>query len=132
LQQLVLGAEQHRPGEVVQYFGFEEDEPNAVLTIMAKTAGSEPNSSHTFMLDARTGEALETPSANGGFMMVMLRLHVDMFAGAARQVAAGVHGHSVCGRDHFRHRAVPAVHAPLKVRHRAPGQIHSPALARPA
>ncbi len=81
LAQLVEAAEQHRPGEVVQYFGFEDDEPNAVLTIMAKTAGTEPNSSHTFMLDARTGEALETPSANGGLMLFILRLHVDMFAG---------------------------------------------------
>jgi uncharacterized iron-regulated membrane protein len=81
LAQLVLAAEKHRPGEVVQYFGFEDDEPNAVLTIMAKTAGTEPNSSHTFMLDARTGEALETPSANGGVMLFILRLHVDMFAG---------------------------------------------------
>ena len=81
LQQLVRAAEAHRPGEVMQYFGWEEDEPNAVLTIMAPTAGTEPNSSHTFMLDARTGEAIETPSANGGLMMVMLRLHVDMFAG---------------------------------------------------
>ncbi|MCY0683018.1 PepSY-associated TM helix domain-containing protein, partial [Klebsiella pneumoniae] len=35
----------------------------------------------TFMLDARTGEAVEMPSANGGFTMVLLRLHVDMFAG---------------------------------------------------
>jgi uncharacterized iron-regulated membrane protein len=81
LQQLVQAAEQHRPGEVMQYFGFDEDEPNAAITIMAATAGTEPNSSHTFMLDARTGEALEMPSANGGFMMIMLRLHVDMFAG---------------------------------------------------
>ncbi len=81
LQQLVRAAEAHRPGEVMQYFGWEEDEPNAVLTIMAPTAGTEPNSSHTFMLDARTGEAIEVPSANGGIMMVMLRLHVDMFAG---------------------------------------------------
>ena len=81
LQQLAEASERHRPGEVMQYFGFEDDEPNAVLTIMAATAGTEPNSSHTFMLDARTGEALETPSANGGFMMTMLRLHVDMFAG---------------------------------------------------
>ena len=81
LAQLVQAAEAHRPGEVVQYFGFEDDEPNTVLTIMAKTAGTEPNSSHTFMLDARTGEALETPSANGGLMLFILRLHVDMFAG---------------------------------------------------
>ena len=81
LQQLVEAAQRHRPGEVVQYFGWDEDEPNAAFAIMAETAGTDPNSSHTFMLDTRTGEALEMPSANGGFMMVMLRLHVDMYAG---------------------------------------------------
>ncbi|KAF0867253.1 PepSY domain-containing protein [Pseudomonas sp. LD120] len=81
LQQLVKAAEAHRPGEVMQYFGWDADEPNGVMTIMARTAGTEPNSSHTFMLDARTGEAVAMPSANGGLMMVMLRLHVDMFAG---------------------------------------------------
>ena len=81
LQQLVQAAERHRPGEVVQYLGWEDDEPNGVVTIMAATAGTEPNSSHTFMLDARSGEAVEMPAANGGFMMLMLRLHVDMFAG---------------------------------------------------
>lgn len=81
LQQLVLKAEQHRPGEVMQYFGYEEDEPNGVVAIMAATAGTHPDQSHTFMLDARTGEAVAMPAANGGFMMLMLRLHVDMFAG---------------------------------------------------
>ncbi|MBV4461618.1 PepSY domain-containing protein [Pseudomonas sp. COR58] len=81
LAQLVEAAERHRPDEVVQYFGFEDDEPDGVLAIMAKTAGTEPNSSHTFMLDARTGEAVETPAANGGLMLFILRLHVDMFAG---------------------------------------------------
>lgn len=81
LQQLVETAERHRPGEVVQYFGFEDDEPNGVVAITAATAGTEPNSSHTFMLDARSGEAVEMPAANGGILMVILRLHVDMFAG---------------------------------------------------
>ncbi|MFS2161680.1 PepSY-associated TM helix domain-containing protein [Pseudomonas sp. Pseusp122] len=81
LDQLIKAAEAHRPGDAMQYFAWEEDEPNGVMAIMAATPGTEPNSSHTFMLDARTGEALEMPSANGGFMMVMLRLHVDMYAG---------------------------------------------------
>jgi uncharacterized iron-regulated membrane protein len=81
LQQLVEAAKAYRPHEVVQYLGWDEDEANAVLAITAATAGTEPNSSHTFYLDARTGEAIEAPSANGGFMMVMLRLHVDMYAG---------------------------------------------------
>lgn len=81
LQQLVQAAEAHRPGEVVQYLGWEDDEPNGVVAITAATAGTEPNSSHTFMLDARSGEPVAMPSANGGFMMTMLRLHVDLFAG---------------------------------------------------
>lgn len=81
LQQLVQAAEAHRPGEVVQYFGWDEDEPNGLYAFMGKTAGGDPNDTHTFMLDARTGEAVEKPSANGGLMMVMLRLHVDMYAG---------------------------------------------------
>ena len=81
LQQLIQAAEAHRPGEVMQYIDWDEEEPNAVYAIMAATAGTEPNASHTFMLDTRTGAPIEVPSANGGFMMVMLRLHVDMFAG---------------------------------------------------
>jgi uncharacterized iron-regulated membrane protein len=81
LQQLVQAAEAHRQGEVVQYLGWEDDEPNGVVAITAATAGTEPNSSHTFMLDARSGEPVAMPSANGGFMMTMLRLHVDLFAG---------------------------------------------------
>lgn len=81
LQRLVEAAERHRPGEVVQYVGYDEDEPNGVIAITAASAGTEPNSSHTFMLDARSGEAVAMPAANGGFMMLMLRLHVDLFAG---------------------------------------------------
>lgn len=81
LQELVQAAELHRPGEVVQYFGYDEDERNGVIAITAATAGTEPNSSHTFMLDARSGEAVEMPAANGGVLMFILRLHVDMFAG---------------------------------------------------
>ncbi|AHL77137.1 peptidase [Stutzerimonas stutzeri] len=81
LQQLVSAAERHRPNEVVQYLGWEDDEPAGVFAITAATAGTEPNSSYTFMLDARTGEALEMPAANGGLMMFFLRMHVDMFAG---------------------------------------------------
>ncbi|WP_445380678.1 PepSY-associated TM helix domain-containing protein [Pseudomonas syringae] len=80
LEQLARAAEAHRPGEVMQYFGWDDEDPHGVMAITAATAGTEPNSSHTFALDARTGEALEMPSANGGFMMVMLRLHVDLYA----------------------------------------------------
>jgi uncharacterized iron-regulated membrane protein len=81
LQQLVEAAERHRPGEVIQYLGYDADQRNGVVAITAATAGTEPNASHTFMLDARSGEAVAMPAANGGILMVILRLHVDMFAG---------------------------------------------------
>jgi uncharacterized iron-regulated membrane protein len=92
LQQLVLAAEAHRPGEAMQYFGWDDDEPNGVTAIMAATAGTEPNSSHTFMLDARTGEAFEKPAANGGFTMIMLRLHTDLYAGPWGMLFLGAMG----------------------------------------
>jgi uncharacterized iron-regulated membrane protein len=81
LQQLVDAAERHRPGEVLQYLGYDQDEPHGVIAITAASASSEPNTSHTFMLDARSGEALAMPAANAGVLMFILRLHVDMFAG---------------------------------------------------
>ena len=81
LEQLVAKAQAHRPGEAMQYLAWDEDDKNGVIAIMAATAGTEPNSSHTFMLDARTGDAVEMPSANGGLTLFLLRLHVDMFAG---------------------------------------------------
>ncbi|MFZ6048548.1 PepSY-associated TM helix domain-containing protein [Pseudomonas sp. CR3202] len=81
LQQLVDAAQRHRPGEVVQYLGYEKDEPNGVIAITAATAGTEPNASHTFMLDARSGEPVAMPAANGGVLMFILRLHVDLLAG---------------------------------------------------
>ncbi len=81
LEQLVAKAQAHRPGEAMQYLAWDEDDKNGVIAIMAATAGTEPNASHTFMLDARTGEAVETPAANGGLTLFLLRLHVDMFAG---------------------------------------------------
>ncbi|AQY68895.1 PepSY domain-containing protein [Pseudomonas veronii] len=81
LEQLVAKAQAHRPGEVMQYLAWDEDDPHGVIAIMAATAGTEPNASHTFMLDARTGATVEMPSANGGLTLFLLRLHVDMFAG---------------------------------------------------
>ena len=81
LEQLVAKAQAHRPGDVMQYLAWDEDDKNGVIAIMAATAGTEPNASHTFMLDARTGATVEMPSANGGLTLFLLRLHVDMFAG---------------------------------------------------
>ncbi len=84
------------------------------------------------MLDARTGEAIDVPSANGGIMMVMLRLHVDMFAGLPGKlllafmgilfVLAIISGTVLYLPFMRRHR----------LRYRAHRQVPALALARPA
>jgi uncharacterized iron-regulated membrane protein len=51
------------------------------------------------MLDARTGEAVAMPAANGGFMMFMLRLHVDMLAGLPGKLLLAFMGVCSCWRS---------------------------------
>lgn len=119
LQHLVLKAQAHRPGEVVQYFGYDEDEPDGVVAITAATAGTEPDASHTFMLDARTGEAVAMPAANGGLMMTLLRLHVDMFAGLPGKLLLAFMGCCSWWRSSPAPCSTP-LHAPPGVRHGAP------------
>ncbi|MBX6743069.1 MAG: PepSY domain-containing protein [Acetobacteraceae bacterium] len=92
LDAVVAAARAHRPSDVVQYIGWEADEPDALMVIMAATPGTEPNSSHTLFFDARTTQVLEAPGANAGLTLFLLRLHVDMFAGLPGKLLLGFMG----------------------------------------
>lgn len=81
LETLVHAAQAQRPGEVVQYLAWDAEQSEGMRVITAKTADTEPNSSHTFMLDTRTAAGVAMPSANGGLLQIVLRLHTDIFLG---------------------------------------------------
>ncbi|MDC7789850.1 PepSY domain-containing protein [Rhodoplanes sp. TEM] len=69
-----------RPGHVVPYLFFDRDRP-IVKVPTAPSMTTEPSSFHYRVFDTRTGAALDAAQPNEGFMYVMLRLHVDLFAG---------------------------------------------------
>jgi len=76
------------PGKVVQFYGPDEDDDRmAFVTLNDTIDGSEGFTS--LMMDARTGEALPHPPFDEGFMYVMYKLHVDLFAGLPGKLFLG-------------------------------------------
>lgn len=79
LDAMVADARVRRPGEVIQFVSQDDDEP-AWFVFMADTPDAQEASS-TFKYDGRTGALLQDIPLRQGFMYVMLKLHVDLFAG---------------------------------------------------
>lgn len=84
VDRLAAQAHQHFPNEVVRAVFFDDDEPQAVVTL-APTQDADLSQNHWMRFDARTGELLKViPSLKERpltFLDLMLRLHVDLFAG---------------------------------------------------
>lgn len=77
---IVADARQRHPDEAVQFLVREADHPELWFVRLGETvAAAEASSFLTY--DARTGELLNAYPVGQGVMNVILRLHVDMFAG---------------------------------------------------
>ncbi len=80
-----------RPGEVVRFVFWEQDDPlGAVLT--APTLVPPPEDGHVQPFDARTGEFFDALPPPGGFMYIMLKLHTDLFMGLPGYLFLGFMG----------------------------------------
>ncbi|TAL45811.1 MAG: PepSY domain-containing protein [Methylovulum sp.] len=91
LDDIIAAARQRRPGDAVQFIVADPDEPNAWFVRMAKTtAADEPSAFYAF--DARTGGYLYEYPLDQGVMNVVLRLHVDLFAGLPGMLLLGFMG----------------------------------------
>ncbi|MBL6080410.1 PepSY domain-containing protein [Belnapia sp. T18] len=91
LDRVVAAARAQRPGEVVQYLIWEEDDPAILYLSMAPTPISPPQELRTVVIDARTALVLDEPR-DEGFMYWMLRLHTDLFAGIPGKLFLGAMG----------------------------------------
>ena len=79
LSQSALAA---RPGEVIRFmFWDEEDHPHQTFVSLAPAQDAKAEDARTLVLDSRTGDLLDEPGPPGGFLYVMFKLHVDLFAG---------------------------------------------------
>lgn len=88
---LLESAKARYPERVVQFFFREEDEDKTWTISLGETATSQDGNKFV-KVDARTAEVLQEPKFNEGFMYVMFKLHVDLFAGLPGMLFLGLMG----------------------------------------
>jgi len=81
-----------RPGEVIRYMFWSDEHPNLVMLSMADSMNAAPEVSNLVVLDERTAKVLDEPENQEGFMYIMYKLHVDMFAGIPGKLFLGLMG----------------------------------------
>ncbi|WP_322516634.1 PepSY domain-containing protein [Rhodopseudomonas palustris] len=91
LESMISRAQAARPGQVVPYLFFDRDQP-IVKVPTSPSMTSDPASFHYQVFDIRTGRQIDVPQPNEGFMYVMLRLHLDLFAGVKGTLFLGLMG----------------------------------------
>ena len=93
LDRIAQAALAQRPGEVIRYMFWEQDEhPDITYVSMARSVDAPPEENNAVIVDSRTARVLDEPKTNEGFMYVMLKLHVDMFAGLPGMLFLGFMG----------------------------------------
>lgn len=93
LAALIDSARARFPGTQPQFIGWsEEDHPGVVLLGMAPRGDSPEKDFHFVEMNAFTADILKSSFSETGFMTVMFRLHVDLFAGLPGKLFLGLMG----------------------------------------
>lgn len=93
LDRIAQVARERHPDKVIRYMFWEQDEhPDLTYVSMASALDAPPLEFHALIVDSRTARVLDEPRTNEGFMYVMLKLHVDMFAGLPGMLFLGFMG----------------------------------------
>lgn len=87
---LEIARAQH-PDRVVQFASQSDDDPNLWFVTMTPTPAP-TDDFRSVVIDARTGAVLGQPRIDQGFMWIMFKLHVDLFAGLAGKLFLGFMG----------------------------------------
>lgn len=91
MDSLVATAKKQNPGFVPLYMYRDDDEPLQWTISMAKTTDATSGFKYVVM-DARTAKVLGEPLAEEGFMYIVFKLHVDLFAGLPGMLFLGLMG----------------------------------------
>ncbi len=87
---VIASAKARYPNDVVQYVFKEPDKSTFWFVSLGKTPLDQDNK--FLMIDSRTAKILDEPKFDEGFMHMMLRLHVDLFAGLPGMLFLGLMG----------------------------------------
>ncbi|ADU97883.1 PepSY domain-containing protein [Alicycliphilus denitrificans] len=93
MDRIAQAARERRPDDVIRYMFWDpEEHPNLTYVSMASRVDAPPDENNAVVVDSRTAQVLDEPRTNEGFMYVMLKLHVDMFAGLPGMLFLGFMG----------------------------------------
>ncbi|MDR2679096.1 MAG: PepSY domain-containing protein [Zoogloeaceae bacterium] len=88
---ILARALENRPGERANYLYFDDDDP--IVTVATAVKGDAPwEETHYQRFDLRDGWQFELRPPREGFLYVMMRLHLDMFAGLPGTLFLGAMG----------------------------------------
>ncbi|MET0349529.1 MAG: PepSY domain-containing protein [Rhizobacter sp.] len=90
LDEVLQAARAFYPGKVPLFGAREEEEGNLWFFTFGDTVDDQK--AKTVAVDARTAEVVRENEFTGGFMWVMFKLHVDLFAGLAGKLFLGLMG----------------------------------------
>lgn len=90
VDKLVAQALAKFPGDVPLFFGWHEG--SAVYVNSGAEPSTPPARMNTVVMDGYTGQDMQAPPFNTGFMYVILRLHTDLYAGLPGFLFFGVMG----------------------------------------
>lgn len=91
MDKILESAKARYPKRVVQYVFRDEDDDKTWTFSLGDTATSEDGNKFV-KVDARTAQVLQEPKFDEGFMHIMFRLHVDLFAGLPGMLFLGFMG----------------------------------------
>ncbi|HSI61250.1 MAG TPA: PepSY domain-containing protein [Ideonella sp.] len=91
LDRVVDAAKARHPGKLPQFVARSPDDDRLWFVTLADTAAAQANQK-SVVVDARSAQVLAEPKFDEGFMWVMFKLHVDLFAGLAGKLFLGFMG----------------------------------------
>src|SRR3546814_10934504 len=82
LDRVAQAALERRPGEVIRYMFWEQDEhPDITYVSMASAVDAPPEENHAVIVASRSAQVLAEPKTNEGFIYVMLKSSEESRAG---------------------------------------------------
>lgn len=88
----VANAQRALPGQFIQAFFWDHDDPTELSFVLAPTPGAHPTLNRTLRVDAISGAVMSEAKTRERFTYFLLRLHTDLFLGLYGKLFLGVMG----------------------------------------
>ena len=96
IDKAIGNALREQPGQVVHFFVWDRDDPNAYSLFVNRSYDVDPSTNRMVRLDAHSAAYLDAPDVTKRFTYIMLKLHTDMFAGLPGKLFLGLMGILFC------------------------------------